>query len=171
MNIRSKVGATALAIACLLGLAQASYANEERDHAQLTFAEAQSVAPNFVGVSNWLNSGPLSITDLRGKVVLVDFWTYGCINCTRTLPYVTKLYDTYKERGLVVVGVHTPEFPFEKVTGNVHRDQAPWHQVSGRARQRLCDVERLPQSVLAGAVHRRPKRKDRLRAFRRRPVR
>jgi len=95
MNIRSKVGATALAIACLLGLAQASYANEERDHAQLTFAEAQSVAPNFVGVSNWLNSGPLSITDLRGKVVLVDFWTYGCINCTRTLPHVTRLYDTY----------------------------------------------------------------------------
>jgi len=71
MNIRSKVGATALAIACLLGLAQASYANEERDHAQLTFAEAQSVAPNFVGVSNWLNSGPLSIADLRGKVVVV----------------------------------------------------------------------------------------------------
>src|SRR4026207_612013 len=119
MKIRSKVGATALAVACLVGLAQWSYAGEERDHAQLTLAEAQRIAPNFVGVSNWLNSGPLSITDLRGKVVLVDFWTYGCINCTRTLPYVTKLYDTYKERGLVVVGVHTPAVPFEKVTGNV----------------------------------------------------
>jgi thiol-disulfide isomerase/thioredoxin len=119
MDIRSKVGATALAIACLLGLSQASYSVEERDHAELTLAETQRVAPNFVGISNWLNSGPLSITDLRGKVVLVDFWTYGCINCRRTLPYVTKLYDTYKERGLVVVGVHTPESPFEKVIGNV----------------------------------------------------
>jgi hypothetical protein len=53
------------------------------------------------------------------EVVLVDSWTYGCINCTRTLPHVTRLFDTYQDRGLVVVGVHTPEFPFEKVTGNV----------------------------------------------------
>src|SRR6516164_2276700 len=106
MNIR-KLRVTVLATACLLGLAQASYADDEKAQAQPTLAEAQRAASNFVGVSNWLNSGPLSITDLRGKVVLVDFWTYGCINCTRTLPYVTKLYDTYKERGLVVVGVHT----------------------------------------------------------------
>jgi len=72
MNMR-KVGVTVLATACLLGSAQASYADEERDHAQLILVEAQRVAPNFVGVSNWLNSRPLSITDLRGKVVLVDF--------------------------------------------------------------------------------------------------
>ena len=120
MNTRSKVGATVLATACLLGLALASYADEEKTaQTQPTLAEAQRAAPNFVGISNWLNSGPLSIADLRGKVVLVDFWTYGCINCTRTLPHVTRLYDTYQDRGLVVVGIHTPEFPFEKVTSNV----------------------------------------------------
>ena len=120
MNIRSKVGATVLATACLLGLALASHAEDEKTaQAQPTLVDAQRAAPNFVGISNWLNSGPLSIADLRGKVVLVDFWTYGCINCTRTLPHVTRLYDTYQDRGLVVVGVHTPEFPFEKVTSNV----------------------------------------------------
>ena len=120
MNIRSKVGATVLATTCLLGLALASYADDEKTaEPQPILTEAQRAAPNFVGISNWLNSGPLSIGDLRGKVVLVDFWTYGCINCANTLPHVTRLYDTYKDRGLVVVGVHTPEFPFEKVTSNV----------------------------------------------------
>jgi thiol-disulfide isomerase/thioredoxin len=120
MNLRLKVGATVLATACLLGLALASYVDDEKTaQAQPILAEAQRAAPNFVGISNWLNSGPLSITDLRGKVVLVDFWTYGCINCARTLPYVTRLYDKYKGKGLVVVGVHTPEFPFERSTATV----------------------------------------------------
>jgi thiol-disulfide isomerase/thioredoxin len=76
-------------------------------------------APEFAGISTWLNSDPLTIESLRGKVVLVDFWTYSCINCIRTLPYVTKWYDTYKDQGLVVVGIHTPEFGFEKETSNV----------------------------------------------------
>ena len=80
----------------------------------MQLADARSVAPNFVGISRWFNSAPLSISDLRGKVVLVDFWTYGCYNCVNTLPYVTKLYETYKDKGLVVVGIHTPEFPFER---------------------------------------------------------
>ena len=87
--------------------------------AALQIAEARNAAPNFVGISNWFNSAPLAIGDLRGKVVLVDFWTYGCYNCVNTLPYVTKLYETYKEKGLVVVGIHTPEFPFERSAGNV----------------------------------------------------
>src|SRR5258708_1679348 len=76
-------------------------------------------APEFVGINHWFNSDPLTIKQLRGKVVLVDFWTFSCINCIRTLPYVTKWYDTYKDKGLVVVGVHTPEFEFEKDTANV----------------------------------------------------
>lgn len=76
-------------------------------------------APDFAGISKWLNSDPLTIKSLRGKVVLIDFWTYSCINCIRTLPYVTKWYDTYKDKGLVVVGVHTPEFDFEKDASNV----------------------------------------------------
>ncbi|MDE1970041.1 MAG: thioredoxin family protein [Patescibacteria group bacterium] len=77
------------------------------------------MAPDFAGISTWLNSSPLTIEGLRGKVVLIDFWTYSCINCIRTLPYVTKWYDTYKNNGFVVVGVHTPEFAFEQDTNNV----------------------------------------------------
>ena len=83
-------------------------------------AASQAVtAPDFAGISNWFNSKPLSIADLRGKVVLVDFWTYGCVNCVNTLPRVTELYAKYKDKGLVVVGVHTPEFPFERSASNV----------------------------------------------------
>lgn len=76
-------------------------------------------APEFKNVSKWLNGEPQTLAGLKGKVVLVDFWTYSCINCIRTLPYVTKWYDTYKDKGLVVIGVHTPEFAFEKVSSNV----------------------------------------------------
>jgi thiol-disulfide isomerase/thioredoxin len=86
----------------------------------LRVADARASAPNFVGIERWFNSAPLSIGDLRGRVVLVDFWTYGCYNCVNTLPYVTKLYETYKDKGFVVVGIHTPEFPFERSAGNVH---------------------------------------------------
>lgn len=76
-------------------------------------------APEIVGSGKWLNSSPLTLASLRGKVVLVDFWTYTCINCIRTLPHVTGWYDKYKDQGFVVVGVHTPEFEFEKKTENV----------------------------------------------------
>lgn len=78
-------------------------------------------APEFVGIMNWLNiDRPLSLEkDLRGKVVLVDFFTYACINCIRTLPYVTSWYEKYKGEGLVVIGIHTPEFEYEKKTANV----------------------------------------------------
>lgn len=82
-------------------------------------AEASAQAPDFKGINNWLNSGPLSMQDLRGKVVMVNFWTYGCYNCVNTLPHVTSLYSKYKDKGLVIVGVHTPEFPFERSLGNV----------------------------------------------------
>jgi len=76
-------------------------------------------APEFTGISRWINSEPLTLRKLRGKVVLVDFWTYSCINCLRTLPHVKAWDRTYRDRGLVVVGVHTPEFAFEYVPGNV----------------------------------------------------
>jgi thiol-disulfide isomerase/thioredoxin len=82
-------------------------------------AASQQAAPDFTGISNWFNSKPLSMADLRGKVVLVDFWTYGCVNCVNTLPHVTELYAKYRDKGLVVVGVHTPEFPFERSASNV----------------------------------------------------
>jgi cytochrome c biogenesis protein CcdA/thiol-disulfide isomerase/thioredoxin len=76
-------------------------------------------APEFAGISQWINSGPLTLQQLRGKVVLIDFWTYSCINCLRTLPHVRAWYSAYRRQGLVVVGVHTPEFAFEHVAGNV----------------------------------------------------
>ena len=76
-------------------------------------------APNFAGIDGWLNSRPLTMQELRGKVVLIDFWTYSCINCLRTLPHVEAWYRMYHKDGLVVVGVHTPEFAFEHVPSNV----------------------------------------------------
>jgi cytochrome c biogenesis protein CcdA/thiol-disulfide isomerase/thioredoxin len=76
-------------------------------------------APQFQGLTNWINSSPLTISQLKGKVVLVDFWTYSCINCIRSLPYVEKWYETYQRDGLVVVGVNTPEFAFEHNPANV----------------------------------------------------
>jgi cytochrome c biogenesis protein CcdA/thiol-disulfide isomerase/thioredoxin len=75
--------------------------------------------PLLAGATGWLNSKPLSVQSLRGKVVLVDFWTYSCINCIRTLPYVRGWYDKYKDHGLVIIGVHSPEFAFEKNPENV----------------------------------------------------
>jgi cytochrome c biogenesis protein CcdA/thiol-disulfide isomerase/thioredoxin len=78
-----------------------------------------SPAPQFVGLTNWINSPPLTLSQLRGKVVLVDFWTYSCINCIRSLPYVEKWYAAYHKQGLVVVGVSTPEFAFEHDPANV----------------------------------------------------
>lgn len=84
-------------------------------------------ARTITGIDAWLNTAadgstdgtPLSLEDLRGKVVLVDFWTYSCINCQRTLPFTTAWYEKYQDDGLVVIGVHSPEFAFEKVEANV----------------------------------------------------
>jgi cytochrome c biogenesis protein CcdA/thiol-disulfide isomerase/thioredoxin len=84
-------------------------------------------APNFTAITAWLNTPdgkPLSIRSLRGKVVLVDFWTYSCINCQRTLPHVEAWYSRYAKYGFVVVGVHTPEFAFEHVVSNVRTEAA-----------------------------------------------
>ena len=75
--------------------------------------------PSLAGAPQWLNSPPLTVESLRGKVVLVDFWTYSCINCIRSLPYVRGWADKYKDHGLVVIGVHAPEFAFEKDPDNV----------------------------------------------------
>lgn len=77
--------------------------------------------PSLGGAVEWLNSPELSAEALRGKVVLVDFWTFDCINCQHTLPYVKQWADRYGKDGLVVIGVHTPEYPFERVPANVRR--------------------------------------------------
>ena len=77
--------------------------------------------PSLSGATGWLNSAPLTREGLRGKVVLIDFWTYSCINCLRTLPYLKAWYEKYKDHGLVIIGVHAPEFAFEKDPANVRR--------------------------------------------------
>jgi thiol-disulfide isomerase/thioredoxin len=90
-----------------------------------TIAAQTTTAPDFAGIDHWINSPPLTVAGLRGKVVLVDFWAYSCINCVRAMPHVEHLYETYKDKGLVVVGVHSPEFDFERnpadVAAAVHR--------------------------------------------------
>lgn len=105
------------------------------------------VAPELIAGGAWFNSEPLRISELRGKVVLVDFWTYTCINCIRTLPYLKDWNEKYKDKGLVIIGVHTPEFEFEKNPENVEKalrdygltypvmqdnDYATWNAYSNR---------------------------------------
>ncbi|TBA90465.1 cytochrome c biogenesis protein DipZ [Rhizobium ruizarguesonis] len=81
----------------------------------------EGYAPSLDGAVEWLNSTPLTTEQLRGKVVLVDFWTYSCINCIRTIPYIKAWAEKYKDQGLVVIGVHAPEFAFEKKIDNVKK--------------------------------------------------
>ena len=115
----------ALGAAALVGLALATGgmigvsvpARATADAAKV--ADASPRAPELTGITHWLNSRPLTLRELHGKVVLVDFWTYGCINCIHTLPHVVSLYEKYKDRGFVVIGVHAPEFAYEKSTENV----------------------------------------------------
>jgi cytochrome c biogenesis protein CcdA/thiol-disulfide isomerase/thioredoxin len=76
-------------------------------------------APDFADTGQWFNTAPLTMAKLRGRVVLIDFWTYTCINCLRTLPYLKAWDASYRSKGLTIVGVHTPEFPFERETSNV----------------------------------------------------
>ena len=80
------------------------------------------LAPEFYGIVGWLNSEPLTLERLRGRVVLIDFWTYSCVNCLRTLPYVTDWDARYRDSGLTVVGVHSPEFAFEREEANVREN-------------------------------------------------
>jgi thiol-disulfide isomerase/thioredoxin len=81
----------------------------------------EGALPALDGATAWLNSPPLTTAALRGKVVLIDFWTYSCINCIRTLPYVKAWYEKYRDEGFEVIGIHTPEFAFERRLDNVRR--------------------------------------------------
>ncbi|MGO9359301.1 MAG: thioredoxin family protein [Xanthobacteraceae bacterium] len=123
ISLQTPIAAAIIAAAGLIGAAAPAVSFDQvgtqSAETSVRLAELRPGAPDFVGLTGWLNSAPLTIGALRGKVVLVDFWTYGCINCVRTLPFVTKLYERYKNAGLVVVGIHTPEFPFEASAGNV----------------------------------------------------
>src|SRR3989338_2578504 len=85
-------------------------------------------APELEGITGWINTKLLTMEDLKGKVVLVDFWTYTCINCLRTLPYIKEWHEKYAKHGLVIVGIHTPEFEFEKDIRNV-KDAVKRHKI------------------------------------------
>jgi cytochrome c biogenesis protein CcdA/thiol-disulfide isomerase/thioredoxin len=89
--------------------------------ARAAAAPVEGELPPLAGATAWLNSAPLSAQQLRGKVVLIDFWTYSCINCLRTLPYLKAWYERYKDSGFTIIGVHAPEFAFEKQEANVRR--------------------------------------------------
>jgi cytochrome c biogenesis protein CcdA/thiol-disulfide isomerase/thioredoxin len=137
--IRRSLGVAVLGavIAIALGwdrglLTQLSYASTNRVEQSLINAitphspamsgtQSEGELPSLAGASSWLNSAPLTPESLRGRVVVVDFWTYSCINCLRSLPFIEAWYQKYKNHGLVVIGVHTPEFAFEKNEDNVRR--------------------------------------------------
>jgi thiol-disulfide isomerase/thioredoxin len=86
---------------------------------EAALAAASAGLPEFQGISQWLNSAPLTVGDLKGSVVLVQFWTFACINCQRTLPYIVQWHQQYAAKGLKVIGIHTPEFAFERDLNNV----------------------------------------------------
>jgi thiol-disulfide isomerase/thioredoxin len=95
-----------------------AWAHDKSDPGQLL--PKMYAAPEFRGLKNWINSTEIrSMRELKGKVVLIDFWTFGCINCIHTLPHVQKWHETYKDHGLVVLGIHAPEFSYEKKLENV----------------------------------------------------
>jgi thiol-disulfide isomerase/thioredoxin len=109
------IGTLALILAGVLGAAIRPAGGITKKNKQMT-----SRMPPLTGATGWLNSQPLTAAGLHGKVVLVDFWTYTCINWRRTLPYISAWAAKYKDQGLVVIGVHTPEFSFEHLAGNVN---------------------------------------------------
>ncbi|MEE9248778.1 MAG: redoxin family protein [Dehalococcoidia bacterium] len=84
-----------------------------------TPGEVGSLAPELAGIAGWINTEPFTLESLRGQVVLVDFWTYTCVNCIRTFPFLKEWHEKYADRGLNIIGVHTPEFEFEKTKANV----------------------------------------------------
>lgn len=109
----------AVATAALAGVAALAWLRPELAASHPPALALGDTAPEFTGIEAWLNSPPLRLAELRGKVVLVDFWTYACVNCVRTLPALNRWHERYAAQGLVLVGVHTPEFPFERELDNV----------------------------------------------------
>jgi thiol-disulfide isomerase/thioredoxin len=87
-----------------------------------THESSQPVAAPDLAEGHWINSEPLKLKDLRGRVVLIDFWTFGCYNCRNTLPFIKSWHDRYRDKGLTVIGVHSPEFEYEKKVENLRRE-------------------------------------------------
>jgi len=87
------------------------------------YKSSESAAPELA-TGDWINSAPLKLNELRGRVVLIEFWTFGCINCRNTLPFVNSWHDRYQDKGLIVIGVHSPEFDEERKIENLRREVA-----------------------------------------------
>lgn len=87
-----------------------------------TYESSQSAPAPDLAAGDWINSEPLKLEDLRGRVVLIDFWTFGCYNCRNTLPFIKGWHDRYRDKGLTVIGVHSPEFEHEKKRENLRRE-------------------------------------------------
>jgi thiol-disulfide isomerase/thioredoxin len=114
-----------------LGFAGATLANSAHSSNSITTAPTTPIAdalvagaaqiPELRGIETWLNSAPLKLSEQKGKVVLVQFWTFACINCQRTLPSIVQWHKKYAQQGLLVVGVHTPELAYERDLGNVKK--------------------------------------------------
>jgi thiol-disulfide isomerase/thioredoxin len=115
-----RVGLTC-AMALSFGATPAAGTSEEYSVLPASSLPIEGTLPSLTGAVEWLNTEPLTMAQLRGKVLVVEFWTYTCINWRRTLPYVRAWADKYKDQGVVVIGVHTPEFSFEKQVENVRR--------------------------------------------------
>ena len=125
----------------------------EQPKAQAEDFSDEGGMPSLSGAVEWLNSPPLTPEALKGKVVVVDFWTYSCINCLRSIPYVRAWAEKYKDQGLVVIGVHTPEFAFEKNIDNVKKAVADLKiDFPVADRQRLCHLARIQEPVLASRL-------------------
>ncbi|MDO5081810.1 MAG: thioredoxin family protein [Arachnia propionica] len=127
------IGALTVVVALIATLAILDLARPPVTRAPETLSSPQAVtptaggtaatreAPELSGIEAWINTDPLSLAELRGKVVLVDFWTYSCINCVRTQPHLNAWYENYHDQGLEIIGVHAPEFAFERLPANVER--------------------------------------------------
>ena len=115
------VGFAALAVIAALAVYVATQVSPSDLAGSGDLSVKAASVPSLAPAKGWLNSPPLGPSDLKGKVVVYDFWTYSCINCQRTLPHLRALYDRYRADGLVIVGIHAPEFDFEKDHGNVSR--------------------------------------------------
>jgi thiol-disulfide isomerase/thioredoxin len=119
------LGATGVGVTTALGLRTKGAESAHLLKPLSSFTDAaiaalpQKTLPEFQGISEWLNGSPLTIASLKNQVVLVQFWTFSCINCQRTLPYIVQWHQKYAAQGLKVIGVHTPEFGYERDANNV----------------------------------------------------
>ena len=110
-------------------------------------------APEFTGLESWISSDPVTLASLQGKIILIDFWTYSCINCIRTLPFILEWQEKYEPLGLRIIGVHTPEFDFEKDAENVSAAvEGAWDRLPRCAGQRPHDMGRIRRHRLAREI-------------------